>query len=257
MKTTKDIHVNRLGFVREFLDSIIAFNKTNEFLPIYIHNGKLVTVCSLSIQGNAGSIGLCVEHSLLENNIDDGEVFYIQDPVKLKKLAMIASSDRLHIRFTKNQLIAVGGDLKFTCNLYDPMLASKTMRFWKPEKFDKFKTNIQKGTIIDQETLGRIHKIISATDDDLATITTYDGSKDFYTLSIGDTDSFSGGINIAFDGSKDCLNDGTVFNKNVFNVMRRGDITFSETTDGNIVVLKEQTELTTKYCIITKIRKNV
>lgn len=237
-----------MAFQKEFLDAIVSFNSTNEFLPVYFYNGKIVTVCSFRVKGDKGTIGLNIEFTPENTDMQEGDVFYIKEPAKLKKTIALVPSELLPLKITKSQLISKGEGYQFRTRLYDPMLASRNTTFWKPEKFEKIRETIVDGVRLSKELVTKIKTINPTISDDIAYVTS--NEEDKTTLCIGESDFDSFELEIPFDG---CFSEKSAFNKHLFSVLGRNEVSFSETSDKRIMVVTDETEHTRKYCIITKI----
>jgi len=242
----KTFIVDRLEFQKEFLDPLVTFKSSDEFIPIHYHNGKLTTVCSLQVKNNKGLIGLCIEYTPESCTMTEGDIFYVREPVKLKKSLGIVTSDRMAFEVTPSHLRSVGDDYIYTSRLYDPMLAARNNTFWDPKKFDTLREGFRDGVKLDIDFIKRIKSSGHNTSSDFAHIIVGEHKT---SIRIGDNQDESMQLDMPSHGS---FKRDFKFNKTLFSVVGRYESELSETADGRIVVITERTERTNRFCIITK-----
>jgi len=243
----KEIIVEREPFIKEFLDTLTSFGSNNEFLPIYFYKGELVTVANFRIKDNKGMVGLYAGFKPESTTLEEGDVFYIKEPAKLKKsLNTFTNSDRIHITVTKSQIISKCDDVVFSGRLYDPMLAESDNSFWKPEKFEQIRDMIQGGVVIKSDLMNKIKQAINLTEGDFAK---YVNDQVKSTLLIGDSTSDMVEFPVTYC---DKFEDETEFNKHLFLFSGKEDSIYTETSNHKIVLVITKTKHTIKYCFIPK-----
>jgi len=243
----KELIVNRQSFLKEYLDAMTAFGSNNEFLPIRMYKGKLVTFCHFEIKDSKGLVGMNIEFTPESTNMVEGDVFYIKNPMRLKKsISTFSNSELLHIKVTSSQIISKCDDIVFTSRLYDPILAETNGSFWKPEKFDKIKSTINKGIVLSPEKLKMIKDAVNMSDGDFAI---YENDESNPTLTIGDSTQSMVKMDVEYS---DALSEKSEFNKNLFLFVGKNKAMYTEAMNNDLVLLVESSDFVTKYYFIPK-----
>jgi hypothetical protein len=180
--------------------------------------------------------------------LEEGDVFYIKEPSKLKKsIGVFAKKeDKITLKITSNQLIITCGKTVFASRLYDPLIAEANDSFWKPERFDPIKKSVVIGFKVGAERVAELREGINNTSGDFVT---YTNKEDEPSLLIGDKTQGFVDIDFYFGNG---LDETSVFNKNLFQFIGTGGFHFGEALDHKLVVLYEQMGNTVKFCFIPK-----
>ena len=232
----------------DFLSSINTFNGKSDFFPLYSVGGKLVSFCNNRTEKSR--TGLYIEHTPESTDMEDGDVYYIKEPDKLKKAFSIIPLDRIPLTFTNNQIKSTSNDFRFTFRLYDPLLASRNNSFWKPEQFGAIKDNLKDGFEIDTKDMKRIKDACSVVEDDRVFIE--NNEEDGMIIRIGEVEKDS--LELKFPYSEGFSRE-SIFVKDIFRFLGKNPVIFSETENEKVICIKEDMDTTTKHYIITKIKE--
>ena len=244
--------VDKESFHRDFIDSITKFKTGGEFLPIHCIGGKLVAFCSHSVKikgENKGSVALYIEYEPDSITLEDGEVFYVKDPMRLHKTLNIVKGEKIVFTVTNSHVRGETENNKFSFRLYDPLIASKDRTYWNPKKFPKIRERITDGVLLSKTAVTEIQSSVNTINDDDVAVLKYDADVDKNYLFIGDCDKDSIRFEIPkFDG----FSTYSKFSKFLFKVVDKNEVNFGETEDKRLMTIKEESDKFTKYCFVTK-----
>lgn len=237
--------VDKKDFCSNFLGTIVSFKEKMDFIPIHFIGGKLVYFSNLIM--DSGSVFIFCEHTPESCDMEDGSVFYISSPQKIKKMVESFEGERVAFGVTGDQLISKSKNSNFRLKLYDANLAERNRDFMKPEKFHEIKDEFKGGVTVSKETLKQIKVACSTFEDKKATLNNVDGLK----LTVGEDKTNSFEINLVDDAD---FGDSVSFCKHLFMVLNNGDFHLCENETGKIICVREEVSDTTKYFFTTKFR---
>ena len=156
--------------------------------------------------------------------------------------------EQVAIMITDDQIQCQSKGSKFATKLYDSNLAKNSKNFYKPENFKKYQDTFQEGIEISQDVIKKLKATCNLFAEKEAYVLCEEGKVD---LRIGKTETNSYEINL---GESDNFIEEFKCIKDLFTLVKRGNIELCESSCGKIISIREEIEATTKYIFTSKLK---